>query len=201
MEGYLRKATIADMDLLFEWANDPLVRQNSFTTEKITYEEHQRWFWKALECENFQQYIYMYENKAVGQVRVEIHKDTAEIGYSICQERRRQGHGKLILKLICEQVKCDFPFVCKLVGKVKTNNPASGNAFVNAGFKAAYSVFERNMGQIGKAAEKWGGWTGIFYNRTIADMAGKTLPARGQGVLENSFPYSAANSSIPGRRQ
>lgn len=59
MEGYLRKATIADMDLLFEWANDPLVRQNSFTTEKITYEEHQRWFWKALERENFQQYIYM----------------------------------------------------------------------------------------------------------------------------------------------
>ena len=31
MQQYLRKATIEDMDLLFQWANDSVVRKNSFS--------------------------------------------------------------------------------------------------------------------------------------------------------------------------
>ena len=34
----LREVTAKDMDLLYEWANDPTVRQNAFHTEPIPYE-------------------------------------------------------------------------------------------------------------------------------------------------------------------
>ena len=37
---YLRVADASDMDLIFQWANEPLVRKNSFSTREITYKEH-----------------------------------------------------------------------------------------------------------------------------------------------------------------
>ena len=48
MGQYLRKATIEDRDLLFQWANDPLVRKNSFSTAEIAYEEHVDWYNRVL---------------------------------------------------------------------------------------------------------------------------------------------------------
>lgn len=35
MKEYLREATKDDVDLLFKWTNDPAVRKNSFSSEKL----------------------------------------------------------------------------------------------------------------------------------------------------------------------
>lgn len=140
--GYLRRAVEEDMDLLFEWANDAVVRRNSFTTDKITYEEHKRWFTNILSDSERHQYIYIYDNEPIGQVRITVDNEVAEIGYSICAGNRGMGHGELILELICEQVKCDFPQVQKLVGKVKPDNIASQKAFERAGFVEKYYAYE-----------------------------------------------------------
>ena len=59
MQQYLRKATIEDMDLLFQWANDSVVRKNSFSTAEISYEEHMKWYHNLLKREDCMQYIYM----------------------------------------------------------------------------------------------------------------------------------------------
>ena len=142
LNGYLRRATESDMELLFEWANEQQVRENSFSTRKITYEEHQAWFRRLLNSEDCQQYIYMNGDEAIGQIRVTVYENTAEIGYSICKEKRQQGYGKAILRLICEQMRRDFPEVQKLSGKVKSNNMASRNAFLDTGFEEKYSVYE-----------------------------------------------------------
>ena len=40
---YLRTADENDMDLLFQWANDPDVRKNSFHSEPISYETHKKY--------------------------------------------------------------------------------------------------------------------------------------------------------------
>ena len=53
MECYLREAIIEDIDILCKWANDPLVRQNSFSTEKIRYEDHVKWFNRVLKGDNY----------------------------------------------------------------------------------------------------------------------------------------------------
>lgn len=79
MECYLREATIEDIDILYKWANDPLVRQNSFSTEKIRYEDHVKWFNKVLKEDNYAQYIYMDGENPIGQVHVKVVNDVAEI--------------------------------------------------------------------------------------------------------------------------
>ena len=44
----LRQAVETDEALLLRWANDPQVRSNSFTSEKITPQDHHRWFSRGL---------------------------------------------------------------------------------------------------------------------------------------------------------
>lgn len=134
MDGYLRAASEADMDLLFAWTNEPSVRQNSFSVSEVSYGEHIDWFHKLMENPNARQYIYMYEGEETGQIRLTVSGNTAEIGYSICAEKRGRGHGRKILELACEQVKTDFPRVDELLGKVKPENIASRKAFIGAGF-------------------------------------------------------------------
>lgn len=141
-DGYLRNVTEEDADLLFEWANEAAVRKNSFVTKPIRYEEHIAWFRQILHNTDCRQYIYMFAGEAIGQVRVTINGDAAEIGYSICKEKRGQGQGGMLLSLLKSQVKRDFPQIRKLTGKVKPDNAASQRAFIKAGFEAQYFVYE-----------------------------------------------------------
>ena len=142
MGRYLRRATKEDRDLLFRWANDSLVRENSFSTEKISYDEHVKWFDRLLNRNDCIQYIYMDDDCSVGQARITLKDDTAEIGYSICREKRRLGDGQDLLHIISERVWEDFPDVKKVYGEVKPENIASQKAFLDAGYKETYRVFE-----------------------------------------------------------
>lgn len=69
-EGYLRRATEGDVEMLFIWANDETVRQNSFSKEPIPWREHEKWFQKVLKNPNIAQYIYVCSGEEIGQARV-----------------------------------------------------------------------------------------------------------------------------------
>lgn len=145
MSEYLRRAQKADMDLLFQWANEPEVRQNSFSTAQIPYEEHKRWFAGMMEDSSRIQYIYMADDVPVGQIRVDISGSTAEIGYSICDGWRGKGHGKKMLALLREQVLADKPEVRTLIAKVKDGNQGSEQAFLKSGYRKKYVAFEQEL--------------------------------------------------------
>lgn len=147
MRGYLRDVLAEDMDLLYEWANDLNVRNNSFSTAQITYEEHKEWFAQLLSRDDCKQYIYIYDNEPIGQVRITILEDKAEIGYSICAEKRGMGHGKNLLQLLYSRVREEFPNIKKLVAKVKSENIASQRAFLEVGYLKKYEAYEIKMEQ------------------------------------------------------
>lgn len=147
MSRYLRKVTKEDCDLLFEWANDSETRKNSFATEKIRKEEHIKWFERLLEDTHRAQYIYMDDEEPIGQVRIDIYDSVAEISYSICSAKRGIGHGKNLLKLLYNQVFCDFPEVKKLIGKVKSENIASQKVFLDVGYAETYKAFEMEINE------------------------------------------------------
>lgn len=48
----LRRAAKSDVDILYEWANDAIVRQNAFNTYSINYDEHTGWFNRVMEDSN-----------------------------------------------------------------------------------------------------------------------------------------------------
>lgn len=145
MELYLRKATKDDMDILFQWANDEIVRKNSFNSEMIPYEVHQKWFLNVLEDSHMVQYILegADENNniiQIGQIRFNynIHEQSAVVDYSIDAKYRGLGYGKQIIRLGTNSIKAEFLELQKIVAKVKPTNIASYKAFTDNGYSEKY---------------------------------------------------------------
>ncbi len=134
----LRKAKNNDMDLLYRWANDPLVRKNSFNSDTISYDDHKKWFKKIMSDETVQQYIMERNGIPIGQIRLTISGNSAEVGYSIDRDYRAQGYGHIIIDLISEEVNNNHPDIKRLVAKVKKENMASAKLFESAGYEMVY---------------------------------------------------------------
>ncbi len=138
---YLRDAVQSDMDLLYAWANDPTVRKNSFNSGTIIYEEHVGWFKRTMEDEHVLLFILMDSDIPVGQIRLNVEDDVAEIGYSIAAEFRGKGYGHKLLQLTVKKVQEDYPQIERLIAKVKTENTISCNLFEREGYEKTYSCY------------------------------------------------------------
>ena len=145
---YLREACAKDIDILFEWANEEEVRKNAFNSHKITYEEHEKWFDKIINDKENKQYILMAEDEPVGQVRLTFDGEIVEVHYSIAKNKRGNGFGKKILKLVSEEVKHNYGDYKKIIGRVKPGNIKSKNCFMDNGFEMTYVQFEKNIEEV-----------------------------------------------------
>lgn len=147
----LRKATEADIETLFHWANEKSVRENSFDSHVITFDEHTAWFHRLMSDPNKAQYILLLNDEPIGQIRLHIDGDEAEISYSISKAVRGCGYGKELIRLIIKQVKIDYPYVAKLIAKVKPSNAASYYCFNKNGFEEIYQQLEYDLSKSGNA--------------------------------------------------
>lgn len=140
---FLRKAEKGDIELLFRWANDSVVRSNSFNTDSIPYENHVKWFNRMMEDSSVLQFIMMDDDMPVGQIRLNVDGDEAEIGYSIGTEFRGKGYGHTILQLIAEEIATNYPHIKTLVARVKPENIASKKLFESEGYEMKYSCYTK----------------------------------------------------------
>lgn len=129
MDKYLRNTKIEDCHLFFQWSNDDTVRKNAFNSQKFDYEDHCKWFNNKLNCESTHMYILIDSNIPIGQIRIDIFGNYAEIDYSIGCEYRNQGNGGLILNLLEDEIYKNNLKINKLIGKVKYSNIQSQKAF------------------------------------------------------------------------
>lgn len=132
---YLRKADQSDMDLLYQWANDPVVRKMAFHMDPIPYEDHVKYFTKMLADASVYQYI-MYEGDLpIGQIRLNVTGNEALIDYSISAVHRGKGYGSRLLQLIKKQIVTDeISHIIKMIGQVKYENAVSASVFEKCGF-------------------------------------------------------------------
>jgi RimJ/RimL family protein N-acetyltransferase len=130
-----RKATLADTKLYFDWANDTSVREQSYKSSIIDFENHKKWFESKLEDDSC--LLLLFQNDVgqhVGQIRIQKENNSqALIGISIAMEHRGKGLAKGILLLAS-----DF-FLEKNKGYlinayIKEQNKSSKHAFEGAGF-------------------------------------------------------------------
>lgn len=132
---YLRNAKEEDMLLLFEWANDKDVRNNSFNTSPVSLDAHKDWFYNKLDSGYCDIFIYYMNEIPVGQVRLEYKGNRAYIGYSIGKDYRGQGHGKNILKLAEQKILEERKNIDYFEAEVKSDNISSKKVFDNLGYK------------------------------------------------------------------
>lgn len=125
----LRKVNRADCDLLFQWANDPECRKNSFSEDPIEYETHVRWFHKMLREFDCDLFVVEDEENPIGMLRLDYEQSCAIISYSVAREKRQKGYGKKILQLAEEYVKKNKERIDRMLGEVKEDNIGSQRAF------------------------------------------------------------------------
>lgn len=135
----LRAASLKDVDLLFKWVNEPLVRENSINQEPIVYENHVQWFKKSLSDTDCKIFVLENGEDTLGQVRVNVNeRREAYIDYSIDKDSRGKGYGRIIIsKLIGELRKSSDAL--QLVAEVKTSNKASCKVFEKLHFSKGIS--------------------------------------------------------------
>jgi UDP-2,4-diacetamido-2,4,6-trideoxy-beta-L-altropyranose hydrolase len=131
----LRRAQAEDCELLFEWANDPGVRANSFSSDVISWERHREWFDKKITDPNVILYVVMGSNDCpIGQVRYDIDGLRALISISLGAGFRGKGYGGNCLSLALEELFRSTN--ASLVDAyVKPANESSLRMFLNAGFQ------------------------------------------------------------------
>ena len=131
----LREAVAEDAKLLFDWANDEAVRNNSINQQPIAWEDHINWFSSKLNDINTIMLILENDHVSVGQMRIALQDGYWTINYSIDKNYRSMGYGKQIVKLSIEK----YPsYLFRAV--VKKNNIASKKVFEGLGFKEVYSA-------------------------------------------------------------
>jgi len=141
----LRCADHQDATLLWEWANDPDVRANSFQSKPIPFDEHLNWFEGRLASEDTRIWILELNRAPAAQIRYEqTGNDTAEINFSAVSEYRGKGLGTKALILTVYKA-CRELGVKYLKGTVFDSNIASIRAFAKAGFEL---VAQERVGDI-----------------------------------------------------
>jgi UDP-2,4-diacetamido-2,4,6-trideoxy-beta-L-altropyranose hydrolase len=132
----LRTARLEDEDLLLKWANDLDVRRQSFTTSRITKEQHSEWLREKLVSSDC--FFLIAESEVglpIGQVRFDIDfiKQQALIDVSIDVRLRRSGVGKKLLREALVVFKTQFPSI-NFLAEVLEGNFASQRLFAGLGF-------------------------------------------------------------------
>lgn len=132
-EIHIRNAAISDCRLIYEWVNDPEVRQNSINQKNIEWRDHQSWFKEKINSPTTKIFILEYKGIPIGQIRFDFVKDSWEIDYSISKNYRGKGFGKLIVR---ESI-LHFPPKTRFIAFAKPDNMASIHVFKSLTFEDA----------------------------------------------------------------
>ncbi|MCU0428895.1 MAG: GNAT family N-acetyltransferase [Cytophagaceae bacterium] len=117
----LRKATMEDWELLLDWRNDPLTRQQSHCIDPIDEQTHRNWLQSVLNNPNRHLYIGLHESVPMGTVRADWndHSNSYELSWTIAPQYRGKGLGILLVSALTERHGERY------TAEVKTGNFAS----------------------------------------------------------------------------
>jgi RimJ/RimL family protein N-acetyltransferase len=140
----LRLAGVQDTDILFEWANEGLVRLNSFSPEQIVFSDHQEWLHDRIESsESMLLIAENEEGQRVGQIRFDASRpETADIDFHVSVTHHGRGYGTQLLVEGFRFVVQDGRFR-RVRGIVKIANTASRRCFEKAGFSQEATIEHR----------------------------------------------------------
>lgn len=130
----LVEATPADSEKLLELANDQTVRDNSFNSNTIRRDEHEKWLEGVLKDPARLLLIVKNEGRFGGQVRFDgLEGEAAEISISLSQSLRGRS---LAVPVIRKAIARLHPRknVKRVLARIKRENEASRRSFEKAGF-------------------------------------------------------------------
>lgn len=132
---FFRNANAEDAKLLFEWANDPKLRDVSLNSEKIEWESHLKWLRERLNDSHYSIKIALNKkNENLGYIRFQKDKNEWFIHFYVATEHRGKGLGQKILDYGIIEFQKDNNTSLSLKALVLHNNKASAACFLASDF-------------------------------------------------------------------
>jgi pseudaminic acid cytidylyltransferase len=120
--------------IVWEWANDPVARANSFSSAPISWADHVRWWEDKRRDPSVRMWLMCDGDAPVGQIRYDRREPgTAEISIAVDPAARGHGVGTALLTRTAPLARRELA-VSEVFGIVKANNAASIRAFTRAGY-------------------------------------------------------------------
>ncbi|HTN45682.1 MAG TPA: GNAT family N-acetyltransferase [Flavipsychrobacter sp.] len=131
----IRKADEIDVTITHLWANDDLTRKNSYSSEAIPFETHEKWWRSKMTDENALYYICEAGGADAGIIRFDkdTHTGCYVIGVTIAPDFRGKKLTGTFLKVACTAFFAKHPEAV-IDAYIKEENTASIKAFENAHF-------------------------------------------------------------------
>lgn len=129
----LRRATMADADVLLQWRNDALTRQFSLNQAEVTEQQHRQWLQHSLNSTTRQLLIAEHAGKAVGTVRVDSDQHKHVISWTLAPEQRGRGLAKAMVALLVNRLEGN------IVAEILPVNSASIRVAEYAGLRYQHS--------------------------------------------------------------
>jgi len=138
----LRLADRDDRDKIFEWRNDPKVREMFFDPGPIDKETHNKWFASMLVSKESLLLIGELDKDPVGVVRFDISGKSAEISIYLLPEKIGCGLGLPLVRNSVKYIFDQVPDIQEVIAKVLPENIGSVKTFIMSGFKKSANVYK-----------------------------------------------------------
>jgi UDP-2,4-diacetamido-2,4,6-trideoxy-beta-L-altropyranose hydrolase len=140
----IRCAKINDIDQYFRWVNETQTRENSISTEAISFETHKTWFYKKLQSTESYLYVVEKQTRPIGQVRFDLNSNSAKVSFSLDESRRGTGLATEMLDMAIKKLCSDNQSISYIEAVVKKDNIPSNRIFSTIGF--ILTEFRENSG-------------------------------------------------------
>jgi UDP-2,4-diacetamido-2,4,6-trideoxy-beta-L-altropyranose hydrolase len=137
----IRLVEDGDCKLLWDWANDPVVRASAFSSATIPWNDHVVWFREKLKDQNCRILVTLDAGAVpVGQIRFDKRgASEADVDITVDGGSRGLGYASRLIDLGTSWAFAEWG-VKRFNAFVKPENIASAKAFERAGFKARETV-------------------------------------------------------------
>lgn len=139
----IKKATIDDMEYVYNLSNKQYVRKYSINKGNIQWSDHIKWYNEIIKNEKVSLYIAYYGDEKSAQVRFNINDDTAVVSISVDENIRGLRLANKILKNAIIQFNIDTE-IKNFIAYISDDNVASRKIFETVGFleNIGYSEIE-----------------------------------------------------------
>lgn len=141
----LEKATMSDMQKIYDWRNDARVRKYSNDSSVIDFNQHKSWFEKVIEDSSRPILIGSLNNKDLGVVRFEISNNEAEISVYLSPYMHGKGYGVALISAGEKWLRMQHPQVEKIIAEVLSANKASVKLFEKCGYKSNTVSYQKSI--------------------------------------------------------
>lgn len=141
----LKPATTEDCENVFKWRNHPEIRKLSFDRGPLLWDDHQKWFLKAIASSKTVLLIGEENNNPVGVLRYDLRDYNSFVSIYLKPGFTGKGIGTQMLTMGSDWIRKKHPDIKKITAEIIPQNVSSIKAFQKAGFKDDSLTFVLNL--------------------------------------------------------